>query len=157
MSQTSVLASLTPPDEQPVDDTLPLFVQFGFRRGYRGGHVVKVEVGGVAVSKNVVPFVSNPAKRQNECWWAGTIQVSPGVNIHLVTLVGVSGAGSDTERSTDQWFISDQDQDVRTVEIKGIGFEGYPLLKGRLRVVTQRSQHDHTLASVDAALDRVDD
>lgn len=140
-------------------DDVPLFVQFGFRRGTRGGQIVSVEVGGEPVRKNTpgIVFISNPAKRQTECWWAGTIHVSPGASVHLETKVGISGVGPDTEKTTDQWFTVETDCDVREIEIRGVGFSGFPLLKGRLRAVSQRSDHDKTVAAVDAALASVDD
>lgn len=157
--QIAVLASL---DTPPTDALVPLFVQFGFKRGFRGGQVVNVEVGGAPVNKNAagIKFISNPAKRSTECWWAGNIEVSPGITVQLVTRVGVTGAGADTERSTDQTFIVDPDYNMREIEVNGVGMDGgkrFPLLKGTLRPVSQRTQHESTLASVDAMLDSLDE
>lgn len=157
--QNAILTSL---DTPPTDALVPLFVQFGFKRGFRGGQVVKVEIGGAPVNKQAagIKFISNPAKRVTECWWAGNIEVSPGVVVHLVTLVGVAGAGADTEKSTDQTFLVDPDYNMREIEVNGVGTDGgkrFPLLKGCLRPISQRSQHESTLASVDAMLDSLDD
>lgn len=136
-------------------DSIDLFLQFGFKRAFRLGQVVKVSIGGVEVSKSGMQFISNPAKRRTECWWAGSLTVAAGETIELETMAGVPGMGPDTERTSHQWFIADPEAEIREIEIDGIGYKGYPLLKGRLRPISTQSQHDTQLSSLDAVVEGI--
>lgn len=146
-------------DRDQAGGLIPIFVQFGFKKGFTGGQIVSVEVGGYAVSKDSgdIAFISNPAKRVTECWWAGKVMATPGTQVHLVTKVGIRGVGPDTERSSDQWYVVDAGAPMREVEIHGVGYKGYPLIKGQMRPVSTRSEHDVRLAGVDATLASLDD
>lgn len=136
-------------------DSIELFLQFGFKRGFRLGQVVKVSIGGKEVGKAGMQFISNPAKRRTECWWAGSIMVAAGETVELETMAGVPGMGPDTERTSHQWFIADPEAEIREIEIDSIGYHGYPLLKGRLRPLSTQSVHEAQLSSLDAVVEAI--
>ena len=143
-----------------MDDAVPIFLCFGWVKNAREGYIVKIEIDGEEVggeTSDTIEFVSNPAKRQRMCWWAGTLDLLPGTQVHLTTQVGARGLGRDTDRSTDQLFVVDLEAGVRDITVAKVGFEKYPLLRGRLRYVSAESNQDKTTRSIEGMLEKVED
>jgi hypothetical protein len=139
-------------------DTVPIFVCYGFSRSAKEGCIVSVWVDDEPVTERFagVTFMSNPGRRKRESWWGGSIDLFPGSAVRVETKVGVRGSGPDTERTTCQSFLVDAESDLTTVALPRVGYRHYPLLKGRLRPYETKSQHDDVLASVDAAIEKVE-
>ena len=72
-----------------------IFALFGFRKSFREGYVVKVFVDDRELngSSEGSQFVSNPAHRGRESWWAVNLELPHGAVIKLETKVGVAGKG----------------------------------------------------------------
>lgn len=141
-------------------DAVPIFLCFGWVKNAREGYVVKIEIDGEEVGASSpieFEFVSNPAKRQRMCWWAGTVDLIPGTQVHLTTAVGARGLGRDTDRSTDQLFVVDPENNVRDISVAKVGFEKYPLLRGRLRYISAESNQDKTARAIEGMLEKVEE
>lgn len=122
-----------------------IFCTFGFKKNAREGILVSVEVDGEKISERSegIKLISNPAHRRRECWWGGSFDVPDGSTIHLITLVGVRGAGQDTERTTDQWYTVDEEAPVHTATVSRVGYRTYPLLQGKMIPTSVTSAQDH--------------
>lgn len=136
------------------EPTISVFCCFGFVRSHKEGYVVKISIDDVELQPDHegIQLVSNPAKRNIQCWWAGALACMPGSRIRVRTLVGARGKGPDTERTTDQWFIVDSNARVIDVTVPRVGFQKYPLARGKLQPIVRRSEHDNITASIDEML-----
>lgn len=136
------------------EDTVTVFFCFGFVKSHKEGYVVKISIDDIELQPEMegITLVSNPAKRSTQCWWAGTLACMPGSRLRVRTLVGARGKGPDTERTTDQWFTVDKESRVLDVTVPKIGFQKYPLVRGKLQPIVRRSEHDNITASIDAML-----
>lgn len=133
---------------------VPVFVCFGWKRAAKEGVLVEVYTDDERVSQSTpgISLLSNPAHRRREGWWGGTLELYPDSVIHLVTKVGVRGAGPDVARTTDNTYRVLPDARVVTLHIPGVGFRQYPLLKGHLQVINAQTAHDPILSQLEDQL-----
>lgn len=131
-----------------------VFICFGFVRSHKEGYIVKIAIDDVEITPNDegITLVSNPAKRQTQCWWAGNVACSPGSNIRVQTLVGARGKGRDTERTTDQWYVVEPEARVIDITVPKVGFQKYPLARGKFVPLIRRSEQDNITASMEEML-----
>lgn len=136
-----------------------VFALYGFKRSVAGGHVVKVAVDERELNGNTpgAQFVSNPAFRDRECWWAVTLDLDEGQVIKLTTLAGVAGKGRDTDRTTEQWFTPNEDYGSIEIRVPKVGFKRYPLLKGKLQTVSSQTEQEANDAIVEGLLKDVEE
>lgn len=149
-------------DSSPVHRTQtsnPVFVCFGWKKTAKEGALVGITVDDEKVRQSTegIVLLSNPAHRRRESWWGGTLELPNNSIIHLVTKVGVRGAGPDISRSVDHTYRVAEDAPVVTVNIGGVGFRHYPLLKGRLKVLNAQSAHDPILSELESQLAAVEE
>lgn len=125
----------TPPVEVPV------VAVFGWSRSGRIGAVVEVFVDDVRLTPTTaqVRMVSNPAKRRREQWYVFDASVPEGTLIRIRTRVGIRGAGADTDRSGEFSYIVSSSAPLRTIRVPRVGYRQYPLLRGNVLVISERS------------------
>lgn len=132
-----------------LDQRFPVAAIFGWSRRAACGSIVDVFILSdddieVRISPNTpgVQLVSNPAKRRREQWYLYNTDLTVGTIIRLRTRVGVRGSGADTERSIDALYMISPDAPVRDITVPGVGYKQFPLLRGPLLVVQERTIHD---------------
>ena len=138
-------------------DLIRLVCLFGWKKNAKEGVLVEVYVDGHQLSsgEDGIELVSNPAHRRWEMWWAANLEVPEGTVITLSTKVGVRGVGRDSDRTTSHRYVVRQDYPVREVQVRKVGFRGFPLLKGPVEIVLAQSLQDFTDKKIEAMLDEV--
>jgi len=142
-----------------MDDCATIFALFGFRKSFKEGYVVKVTVDDreLSGSSEGAQFVSNPAHRGRESWWACNLELPHGAVIKLETKVGVAGRGQDSDRTTEQWFLVNPDYPITEVRVPRVGFKSYPLLKGKLETISSKTQQEEKDNLIENLLSEVED
>ena len=87
-------------------------------------------------------FVTPTAKRLQLIWYLARLECSTGDIIRLETSVFLRGAGFDEDRTRIMEFLVDESVEPTTFEIKKVGDPNFPLVSGRVTLVTSRSKLD---------------
>lgn len=126
--------------------------------------IVRLEIDGLELNERTLRdfdgktvYASNPANRGYEHWWVASIDVPEGTVVRLETMVGVNQKGRDTDRSTTHNFVVTEDADVVEVRVPKVGPRKYPLLKGRLRRLSQTTEQEKIDQTVESLFDEVED
>lgn len=132
-----------------------IFALFGFKKSFKEGYVVRVTVDDRELNGNSegAQFVSNPANRGREAWWAIALELEEGQVVKLETKVGVSGKGQDSDRTTEQWFTVNPDYPIEEIRVPKVGFRRYPLLKGKLQTISAKTLQEEKDAVIEDLLD----
>jgi len=134
---------------------MEVFALYGFKKSFKEGYIVKITLDEKELSANTegAEFVSNPAHRGRESWWAVSLDLQEGQVIRLETKVGARGKGQDSDRTTEQWFTVNPDYPVIEIRVPRVGFKSYPLLKGKLQVISAKTMQEEKDALIENLLD----
>lgn len=138
---------------------------YGSRRSGREHVLVCLSVNGTELNERVVRqeydgtviYASNPAYRGSEHWWVVSIDVPNGAVLRLETKVGVFKKGQDTDRTVTHYYEVDDETHVIEVTVSRVGPKKYPLLKGRLKRISQSTKQDAIDQQVAGLYSDVDD
>lgn len=134
---------------------MEVFALYGFKKSFKEGYIVRVTVDEKELSANTegAEYVSNPAHRGRESWWAVSLDLEEGQVIRLETKVGARGKGQDSDRTTEQWFTVNPDYPVIEIRVPKVGFKRYPLLKGKLQTISAKTLQEEKDALIENLLD----
>jgi len=82
------------------------------------------------------------APKKNMMWWSGELWLGEHDKVKISTKVGIVGQGTDEDLTMDMIFIIEPSAPLVSVTWPGIGYKGYPLLKGRVQEVARSSKAD---------------
>lgn len=80
--------------------------------------------------------------KKNMMWWSGELWLAANDKIRISTKVGIVGQGTDEDLTMDLIFVVDPTAPLVAVTWPGIGYKGYPLLKGKVVEVARASKAD---------------
>lgn len=134
---------------------MEVFALYGFKKSFKEGYIVRITVDEKELSANTegAEYVSNPAHRGRESWWAVSLDLEEGQVIRLETKVGARGKGQDSDRTTEQWFTVNPDYPVIEIRVPKVGFKRYPLLKGKLQTISAKTLQEEKDALIENLLD----
>lgn len=149
------------PARSNMDDSegIKVFAVFGFKKTRKDGAVVSITIDGQEVSNGSggTQFISNPAFRGRESWWAFTRELYEGQVIKLRTTAWVPGRGHDTDRTTEQWYTVNPDYPMVEIRLPKIGYKKYPLLKGKLQMISATTEQEATDAKIESMLEEIEE
>lgn len=82
-------------------------------------------------------------QKKHMMWWSGELWLAASDKIKISTKVGIVGQGADEDMTMDLVFAIDPDAPLVAVSWQGIGYKGYPLLKGKVRELARTSMAEH--------------
>lgn len=134
---------------------MEVFALYGFKKSFKEGYIVRITVDEKELSANTegAEYVSNPAHRGRESWWAVSLDLEEGQVIRLETKVGARGKGQDSDRTTEQWFTVNPDYPITEIRVPKVGFKRYPLLKGKLQTISAKTLQEEKDALIENLLD----
>lgn len=134
---------------------MEVFALYGFKKSFKEGYIVRITLDEKELSANTegAEYVSNPAHRGRESWWAVSLDLEEGQVIRLETKVGARGKGQDSDRTTEQWFTVNPDYPVIEIRVPKVGFKRYPLLKGKLQTISAKTLQEEKDALIENLLD----
>ena len=134
-----------------------LVAQIGFKRldgNRRDGQRVVVSVNDVECSwhdnsgKYLTPYSSS---QKGIIWYLWDGDLDPGDLIRIKTVCHVAthnGKVIDEDKTFASIYTAELEAPVNEIYFKGIGFKGYPLLKGRFTLMHSESETDKREASI---------
>lgn len=90
--------------------------------------------------------------KKGQLWYFWKDEVRSGAVIRLEVQTGVVGVGQDERRTFDAVYVMDDSVAVQELNVQGVGYKGYPLLKGRFRELGSVSGEDRREAEIDTFL-----
>jgi hypothetical protein len=137
---------------------------YGSKKSARESVLVRLEIGGIEINERSardfggqVVYASNPAYRGYEHWWVFSVDIPEGTSIRIETMVGVYGKGRDSDRSVVGNFVADEAVSVVEFRVHKIGPKKYPLLKGKLRRLSESSAQDKTDQTIEGMFSEVEE
>jgi len=138
---------------------------YGSKKSSRESVLVHISIDGTEINERNarqdfdgrVVYASNPAWRGYEHWWVVSVEVPEGAIIRLETKVGVFNKGRDTDRTVTHHYEATEDAQILEVRIPKVGPKKYPLLKGRLKRVSQICEQDKIDQEVEGLFSEVDE
>lgn len=94
-------------------------------------------------------------QKQNKpmVWWHAELWLAAKDVIKITTKVGILGQGTDEERTMDLLFAVDPNAPLVSVSHPGLGYGGYPILRGRVREIARSSKADTRRMKIEQHLD----
>lgn len=131
-----------------------IFAVFGRKKSPKEGTLVEVYINDTKVSSSAdgVQFISNPALRDRDAWWALDTEVDDGTILRIETKVGIPGKGPDTDRTTTSIFEVNTEYPIIEWGVPKVGYKRFPLAKGPFNVIESRSLQDQTHQTIEGVL-----
>ena len=147
--------------ESGVDLMPSVAYQIGFRKSSgnrRGeGQIVSVSINDVEMDMDTScgKYLTSIVEglRTGSVWFLRKDKVMPRDIIKIVVKTSVAKMGVDEKRTFEASFYVDKDAPVKAVYYPGVGYEKYPILKGRVSEVTFFSEDDKRKKDIDLFLD----
>ncbi len=131
---------------------LRIVVTIGWKRVAKEGQKINVWHNEEEVNwdTHTGKFLTPMSDRNFRCFYLAEVEADPGDRIHIRCQTGLRGKGQDEIRTFDYLFVvgSETDQ-VEEKVMSGVGFHRYPLIKGRVRELSNVSAEDLRLMQAD--------
>jgi len=85
-------------------------------------------------------------------WYLWQGEVEPEGVIRVQVKTALRGIGADEGRTFESLYYLNSEAPVREIEVRGVGYKGYPLLKGRLVEMGTVSKQDEREAEIEEFL-----
>ena len=82
-------------------------------------------------------------------WYMYDIDLQPIDVLKLEVKTYLPGIGIDEERTLESLYYVDDESPVRCIELSGVGFKGYPMIKGRVLEIGSVSAEDKRKADIE--------
>ena len=130
--------------------------QIGSCKTRKQTQIIKAYVNDVEMSwnDNSGRFLTTHKDRvlRQTVWYMYDLDLQPKDVLKLEVRTYLGGIGVDEERTFESLYYSDDESPVRNIEMSGVGFKGYPMLKGRILEIGSVSEEDKRKADIEEFL-----
>jgi hypothetical protein len=148
--------------EEPTEYVV--LVQIGFQRGAgkKPGQLVKAfhqfKTGGETeitrgTTEEEGKWLTDLSDRLVRQWYMAKVRMSEGDSIRYEIFTGYAGRGEDQNLTQKRMYIVDSSAPIRTFELPQVGFNRYPILKGRLLEVESVTKREETDREIEGFID----
>jgi hypothetical protein len=127
--------------------------QIGFSGNAKQKQSVKAFINDQEVSwtDNSGKFLTTHKDRvqKHTTWYAYDIDLQDKDVLKLEVKTFLTGIGIDEERTFESLYYADPEAPVREIEMTGVGFKGYPVVKGRILEISSVSEEDKRKAEIE--------
>lgn len=132
--------------------------QIGSRRNAKMNQILEAYVNEEKVnwSSNSGMFLTTQKDRKHkgEIWFMYEADVSEGDIIVLRCKTFISGVGPDESLTFESVYNCREDCEIKSVDMVGVGWKGYPVIKGKISEIASVSEADLRRQNIDDFLNK---